>query len=260
MAQRVISYQGKDFAISYERILGSEANADSQILLFLHGWGSNKEVMKIAFSKHFQNFCHIYVDMPGFGNSANEVPLKTNDYASIMEIFTREVCGVEARECLIVGHSFGGKVAVLCNPKAMILLSSAGIRVKKSLKVRTKIALTKLGNKLGVRKLGKILRSSDVNMMNEGMYKTFKNVVDEDYAPLFGAYKGRAYIFWGKEDRATPLFCAHKIHSLIARSALFELEGDHYFFLKQGARIEQLYLESKVASAPFDEELRQAKE
>lgn len=246
VAKRQVTYRDSTFEISYEKILPSigQEGADSKILLLLHGWGSNKEVMKIAFAKYFKDFCHIYVDMPGFGDSPNEVPLKTNDYAGIIEQFVRVVCGVEARECLIVGHSFGGKVALLCNPKAMILLSSAGIRVPKSLKTRSKIALTKFGNKLGFKKLGKLLRSSDVNTMNEGMYKTFKNVVDEDYAPLFGAYNGRAYIFWGKADSATPLFCAHKIHSLIARSVLYELEGDHYFFLKQGALIEQLYTQA----------------
>ena len=36
-------------------------------------------------------------------------------------------------EFSIVGHSFGGKVGVLLNPKELILLSSAGILKKKSL-------------------------------------------------------------------------------------------------------------------------------
>jgi hypothetical protein len=36
-----------------------------------------------------------------------------------------------------MGHSFGGKIAVRLQPKLLILLSSAGIPKKKSLKTRT---------------------------------------------------------------------------------------------------------------------------
>lgn len=242
MAQRRIVYQNTSFDISYERILRENK---APILLFLHGWGSNKELMKVAFGKCFGDFEHLYVDMPGFGNSPNETPLFTHDYARIIEDFVREVVGIEARECVIVGHSFGGKVATLIAPKEMILLSSAGIKVPKSLKVRLKIALAKILKTLGLSHLTKAFRSSDVSAMNEGMYKTFKNVVDEDFLAHFTSFKGRASIFWGREDTATPLFCGERMAEAIESSRFFVLEGDHYFFLKQGAEVERLYKQNQ---------------
>lgn len=247
MAQRRIEYQGNIFDISYEILKPDlesrslESQDSPPIMLFLHGWGSNKDLMKIAFSKCFREFCHIYVDMPGFGNSPNEKPLHTQDYANIIQKFMREVAKIEASECVIVGHSFGGKVATLCQPKEMILLSSAGIIVPKPLKVRFKIALTKIMGKLGLKSIGKVFRSSDVSAMNEGMYQTFKNVVDEDFSGEFSSYGGVASIFWGESDKATPLFCGEKIAGLIKQSRFFPMQGDHYFFLKQGLEVERLY-------------------
>lgn len=104
MAQRRIEYQGECFDISYERVNHTDSKqiATKPIILFLHGWGSNKDVMKIAFSKCFHQYEHIYIDMPGFGNSPNDKPLFTSDYAQIVQIFLRDVCGVSAQEVLMV--------------------------------------------------------------------------------------------------------------------------------------------------------------
>lgn len=256
MARRSIEYDGRHFEISYEKISESKnvspsSGLDSQSckaesaplapLVFLHGWGSHKELMKIAFGKCFKDYQHIYIDMPGFGNSPNEYALRTEEYAQILEKFLQEVSGVSARECIVVGHSFGGKVAVLLQPKELILLSSAGIKIPKSWKVSCKIVLAKILGRLGLGALGRSFRSSDVKQMNEGMYQTFKNVVDEDFAPHFASYRGKVSIFWGRDDTATPLICAERIASLTHNNRLFVMEGDHYFFLKQAQEIERLY-------------------
>jgi len=69
------------------------------------------------------------------------------------------------------------------------------------------------------------------------MYETFKNVVNEDFSQEFAAYSGRALLFWGEEDTATPLSCAHKIEKLVKNSALETYSGDHYFFMQNTADI-----------------------
>jgi len=85
LALKKISYQNKDFFIHYE-ILNQDIKQD---IIFLHGWGSNKEVMKQAFGKLFKNYRHLYIDMPGFGKSTMPYVLNTNDYAFILDIFYR---------------------------------------------------------------------------------------------------------------------------------------------------------------------------
>lgn len=238
MAKKTIKYHDTHFDLSYEILCATQTPPSLSAILFLHGWGSNKEIMKIAFAQTFQQYHHIYLDMPGFGNSPNETSLYTQDYAHIVKLFLEQI---DYKVELIVGHSFGGKVGILCAPKEMILLSSAGIKIAKSFKVRCKICLAKLLGQFGLKGITKRFRSQDVKEMNEGMYQTFKNVVDEDFSDQFVAYKGKASIFWGKSDTATPLFCGYKIANLIEDSQFFALEGDHYFFLKQGEKIQKLY-------------------
>lgn len=311
MASRRITYLGESLEIAYIKQACQKAQEPRNIV-FLHGWGSHKELMHQAFAKSFADYTHYYIDLPGFGASpygeeleskvdssshAQELRiLDTSDYAHIVLAFLREL-GIRAD--IIVGHSFGGKVAVMCGkldsvlgnhspdcshfgavttdklaptlkceqnkrsgvgvssqaslekakstseqptPKTIgeiILLSSAGIVCKKPIKVRAKIACAKLAKALHIRL--PFLRASDARALNPTMYSIFKRVVDEDFSPIFAACRHNVSIFWGRDDKATPLESGEKIHALIPDSRLFVLNGDHYFFINQAARIESMY-------------------
>jgi len=226
MASRAIVYKGDEFNISYEIINPK----NSKTIIFLHGWGSNKEIMQQAFSKELREFKHIYIDMPGFGKSFNDKFLKTTDYANIIRVFLEEL---NVSLDIVAGHSFGGKVATLLNPECLILLSSAGILVPKPLSIRFKIALFKALKIFGISKLKEIFISDDAKGMNQGMYETFKFVVNEDFEQNFHEVTStKALLFWGKSDTATPLWTGKKIASIIKNSKLYPLDGDHFFFLK----------------------------
>ncbi|WP_297810891.1 alpha/beta hydrolase [uncultured Helicobacter sp.] len=246
MAQKRLDYKGQNFFISYE--VRESTNLSAPMLVILHGWGANKALMKQAFGTLFRDFKHCYIDMPGFGNSPTPpFALNTYDYAEILKIFLKQLL-IKPCECVILGHSFGGKVATLLEPKELILLSSAGIKVPKSLKVRVKIAIAKSLNRLAPRinaVFKHLLRSKDVENMNEIMYQTFKNVVDEDFSNIFANFRNPCYIFWGERDLATPLKSGKQIHALMPNSKFFVLESDHFFFLKGAKEIEKLYLKVK---------------
>lgn len=184
--------------------------------------------MKMAFKGRLDGFKQIYVDLAGFGKSTAPFALKTQDYANILQIFLNEI-GVNV-DC-VIGHSFGGKVGVLLNPPSLVLLSSAGILVKKSLKVRLKISLFKGLKVFGLGKFYKKFASKDASNLNQIMYETFKNVVDEDFSEKFANFENKALIFWGKGDLQTPLSSGEKIHFLIKNSQFYPLDGDHFFFL-----------------------------
>lgn len=245
MALARIHYQGSAFPISYD-LHNLSIPSPRGVLVFLHGWGSNKELMKIAFGQSFGEYVHLYIDLPGFGASANEQILHTHDYAQIIESLLSYIhthfSELDSQEFIMVGHSFGGKVATLLAKEQLILLSSAGILTPKPLKVRAKILLAKLCKGLGIR--AKFLRAQDAHNLNEAMYQTFKNVVDEDFSQFFKQCRAQVFVFWGKDDSATPLSSGEMIASLLPRSQFFPLEGDHYFFLKQAKLIESLYHKS----------------
>ncbi|MBD3807391.1 MAG: alpha/beta hydrolase [Epsilonproteobacteria bacterium] len=225
MAQRDVNYKKNVFNIAYDIV--NPAKEDTVVIL--HGWGSNKEIMKQAFSKQMGELRHIYIDMPGFGKSTNPIVLTTEDYANIIKMFLDDI---RVKPFFIAGHSFGGKVATLLNPICLILLSSAGILVPKPFSVRAKIAIFKILKPLGFGKMRRFFASRDVEGMSHEMYETFKNVVNEDFSKQFEAFGNNALLFWGKSDTATPLWTGEKINSIIKRSKLYPLEGDHYFFLK----------------------------
>ena len=232
MASKEIIYKEQPFTLSYEMVNPSQKEA----LLVLHGWGSNKEIMKQAFGTYMPEYKHIYLDMPGFGKSSNDMVLTTRDYANIVQLFLEKL-SLDPK--IVMGHSFGGKVATLLNPHCLVLLSSSGILVPKPFSVRAKISLFKLLKPLKLNMLKSLFVSDDAKGMSHEMYETFKNVVNERFEHHFFNVTGKALLFWGKADTATPLWTAEKIAEMIPDATLYPLEGDHYFFLNHAPLIAQ---------------------
>lgn len=224
MASKEIIYKEHTFKLAYELLNPTQ----EMVLLVLHGWGSNKEIMKQAFGNVLPDFKHIYLDMPGFGKSTNDIILTTVDYANIVQLF---MDGLGIRASIAMGHSFGGKVATLLNTPCLVLLSSAGVVTVKPWSVKIKIATFKLLKPLGMKKIRELFVAPDAQGMSHEMYETFKNVVNEDFESQFAKSKSKALCFWGKEDTATPLYTGEKIAGLIENSQFYPLDGDHFFFL-----------------------------
>ncbi len=225
MAQKSITYGGDVYDISYEVV---NPTCEKDIVL-LHGWGSNKGLMKSAFQKILSDFRHIYIDMPGFGSSSNESVLETKDYTEILKYFLKEL---KFSGDIVLGHSFGGKVATLLNPKLLVLVASSGILVPKPLHVKVKIVLFKFFKLIGLQKFRSLFVSQDAASLSPNMYETFKNVVNEDFRDQFAAFKGKALLCFGKEDTATPLYTAYEIETLMDDARVVAFPGDHYFFMK----------------------------
>jgi len=232
MASKEISYNNSTFNISYEILNPSQEES----ILILHGWGSNKEIMKQAFGKTLSEYKHIYIDMPGFGKSTNYIVLETSDYAAIVKEFLTKI---DVRPKIAMGHSFGGKVSTLLATPCLVLLSSSGVLVPKQMKVRLKIALFKFLKPFKLDRLHQLFVSDDAKGMSQAMYETFKNVVNEEFEANFSSSQSHALLFWGREDSATPLWSGEKIANLIEKSEFYPLDGDHFFFLSHSQFIAQ---------------------
>ena len=185
--------------------------------------------MQKSFGKVLNSYKHIYIDLPGFGNSSNNLSLTTIDYMKIIKLFLEII---ELSPFIIIGHSFGGKIATFLNPTLLVLLSSSGILTKKPWSIKLRISTFKILKKLGIKNIRNLFISSDVENMNQNMYETFKNVVDEDFKENFKKRSYNTLIFWGESDKATPLYTGKAINNYIKGSKFFELSGDHFFFLK----------------------------
>lgn len=224
MALKSVQWHQHTINISYE-IVNPSAKYD---MVVLHGWGSNKELMRNAFSKELDTFRHIYIDLPGFGNSSSCRVMNSEDYAEILSIFF-ELTGI--KKDLIMGHSFGGKIATLLEPDFLVLLSSAGILEPKPLKVWMKIYLFKMFKFFGLLSLRNFFVAADAKKLEPHMYETFKRVISEDFEPIFRHYTKKSLILWGQKDTATHLSSGEKIDALMTNSEFHAYDSDHYFFL-----------------------------
>ena len=228
MASRHFVTSRGEFDISY--ILDGDRAAPNA--LFLHGWGANKELMKSSFAAH--PFHALFLDLPGFGASANSAVLSTADYAVIVAEVLREL---DFQPQVIIAHSFGGKIAALLDPPLLVLLSSAGIPKRKTLAVRVKIALAKRLKFVVSNTLRDLFRTKDASGLNDTMYETLKRVVDEDFSAVFAARAKPTLIFWGRKDAAMPLYYGERIHALITGSRFVVFGGDHFFFAQHAKAI-----------------------
>lgn len=237
MALKTVHWKNHSLDISYE-IVNPSAKAD---MVVLHGWGSNKNLMKDAFSGYLDTFRHIYIDLPGFGNSTASCEMNTHQYREVIAAFLESI---SASRDIIMGHSFGGKIATLLNPDRLVLLSTAGIVEPKPLKVLMKIYTFKLFKLLGLTRFRELFVAQDAKKLDKFMYGTFKKVINEDFTPYFKNFRKKALIFWGESDTATHISSGEEIHRLISNSRFYAYDGDHYFFLHHAKEICEVIEES----------------
>ncbi len=171
------------------------------------------------------------MDFYGFGKSKAERPLTLYDYAdAIQEII--DAYGM--KEVVLVGHSFGGRVAILLasrlkNVKGIVLVDSAGMKPKNTLKKSMRKLKYKLRKAFGLST--SMCGSEDYRALDEVMKVTFKNVVNlylEDLLPKIGC---PALLIWGKRDKDTPLYMAKRMKRGIKDCGLIILEGGHFSYL-----------------------------
>ena len=197
-------------------------------IVFLHGWGCDGSIFLPIAERLVQNTCYV-VDLPGFGKSELPPPegWKVEDFADALFCFFRQN---NLQEALIVGHSFGCRVAIVfaaLHPEcvsSMFFAAPAGLR-RPSFKRWWRVRAYKLSKLFGS---GKAHNASQ-DYLDSGLLKnTFVKVVNENLAHYAKRISCPVLIVNGKQDTATPLWHAKKLHKLIAHSTLVQVDGDHF--------------------------------
>lgn len=202
-------------------------------IVFLHGWGGNASAFLFVAKRLKDRFRCTVFDMYGFGMTPEpDVPLTVKDYADGV-YFELKKAGVD--DCTIVGHSFGGRVAMEIaagHPefvRSLVLVDSAGIKPKRGLKYYIKVFTHKILKKLGSKGLK---GSKDYQVLSPIMKKTFVNVVNYDQTPFLKDIVCPTAIFWGRKDKVTPLYMAKKLNDGISDSEIFYLDGGHFAYIQ----------------------------
>jgi len=211
-------------------------------IVFLHGWGADKNSF-LWVKNYFQDYSLLFVDFPGFGESS--IPdgnYRLVDYVDELKFLLDEF---EIDELVLVGHSFGGRVAIkFCflyqddyQKIKLCLIDSAGIKPRRGLKYYIKVKTYKRYKKKALfsdkykTKLEKF-GSNDYKNLPAEMRRIFVNVVNEDLTSCAKFIKCKTLIIWGDHDFETPKYMARKLNKLIVKSNLcFISNAGHFSFL-----------------------------
>jgi pimeloyl-ACP methyl ester carboxylesterase len=215
-------------------------------LILMHGWGCNHTTVRSIAATAALTHTVYNIDFPGFGSS--QEPSEVWGVERYTKIIEELVSKEHLEKPVLVGHSFGGRVAILFasrNPvEKVILVDAAGIKPKRSLKYYAKVYSFKAGKKfwqlvLGKEKAQKRIDemrakrgSSDYAGASPMMRAILSKVVNEDLTDRLPLIKAPSLLIWGENDTATPLADAKKMVKLIPDAGLVSFPGcGHYSFL-----------------------------
>ncbi len=241
-----------NFIISYQ-ISGKLPEEGGSAIVFLPGWGrtmNDFDAIRAHLEKTFSEKTYIQLDLPGFGGSPMEKDdgMSVTEYAIFLKNFFEKI---GASRIILVGHSFGGKIAVkFCalfprHVEKLVLISAAGLSRKNA-----GVRLAALGSSLfrillfpfqhtkWTRRMKyafrKLFGSSDYQAtLSPALRETLKKNVRENSQKDAQKIISPTLIIWGEDDVVTPLKDGKKYHSLIHRSQFVVLPHcGHFSFLK----------------------------
>lgn len=211
-------------------------------ILLLHGWGQNIEMMKPIGDNFCDKFRITILDFPGFGKSQEPRDAWTIDqYSLMLENFVKQV-GI--KKPIVMGHSFGGRVAIRYsarnNIEKLILFGSPCIRVQSELSLKVRM-LKKMKTLPGMNKVGEYMKqfigSRDYKAASPIMRETLVNVVNEDLSKYAREIEEPTLLIWGENDTEAPVSEARELEKLMMDAALIILPGTHYAYLENLPRV-----------------------
>lgn len=215
----------------------------SKNLVFIHGWGATAKIFETVFYYLKDDFNIHYFDLPGFGNTTIEKVMTLKDYAEFVFKFLEKN---NIKEPIIIGHSFGGAIAIKLallypgNISKLILVSASAIRQR-----RYKIILIKkisdfikpfLPEKLRklILKILRLDKTDYAKIDSPKLKKTFKNIINDDLSIYLPTIKIPTLVIWGEKDNITPLTEGELMAKLIPNARLLVIKNaGHFRFLEK---------------------------
>ncbi len=237
------------------RIFGDFIPGDGGLVVCMHGWARTKEDF-LPFISELQTGCDrlaisrptiLNLDLPGFGSSPPpEAAVGTAWYAEMLEEALVSLdLELNSPDTVLLGHSFGGRVAVSHSaiakrpPCAMVLAGVPLIRIKPKARPSMKFQFARKLRSLGLLSEGSMdkirdqLGSSDYRATQGVMRQVFVKTVNEDYQSLISAIESKVYLVSGELDDQVPPEVAKEVNA-ISRNATSEvLEGIGHFIPTQ---------------------------
>ena len=199
-------------------------------VLALHGWARRGN----DFAAALEGLPAIAPDLPGFG--ASPVPgevIGADAYADILA----EILGSFDRPPVLVGHSFGGRVAVCLAARypemvgPLVLTGVPLIRLETGRRPPIAYRLVRWLNRVGLVSDERLERekrsrgSADYRAATGVMRDILVRVVNESYEGQLGRLTGPVHLIWGESDQEVPVSVAEAASALIANVTMEIVPG-----------------------------------
>jgi pimeloyl-ACP methyl ester carboxylesterase len=229
-------------------------NADAPVILMLHGWGVSSQSFDSMAKPLSARYRVILLDLPGFGGS--EMPptdWHIHDYAELVQSFVSKA--QFGRLNCIVGHSFGGRVAIkavgksLLKPRKLILMGSAGVRHSDTFRNQSFKTVAKVGKLVtalpGLSLVRDKLRlqlyrtAGSTDYLTAGpLQQVFLNTINEDLQSDAAAISIPTLLIWGDLDTETPVADGQLLANKIQGSNIRIVEhAGHFVYLDALERV-----------------------
>ena len=211
-------------------------------ILLLHGWGQNIEMMKPLGDRFCNNHRITILDLPGFG--ASEEPKEKWTIQKYNEMLEEFVEKVNIKKPIIIGHSFGGRLAIRYSAEhpieKLVLFGSPCIRIQEELPITVRI-LKSLKQVPGLNNIGEYMKkyigSRDYKAASPVMRQTLVEVVNEDLSKYAREIEEPTLLIWGENDTEAPVSDAKELERIMVDAALILLPGTHYAYLENLDRV-----------------------
>lgn len=197
-------------------------------IIILHGWGLERSTYKTLISllqkKGYEVFA---IDLPGFGaEPLKNTLMNLDDYIEFVRNFEEEKKIIKP---IIIGHSFGGRIALKYAwkyPGEVSKIILTGVPIIRHITIRGKIgymlaitfgklfSLLPKNFKIKIRKII-YFAIGEWDYYKAGPLKqVFENIINEDLTQYVKEVQVPIYLIWGALDRLTPVSDVEKIEKL----------------------------------------------
>lgn len=206
-------------------------------ILFIHGWGSNLKTM-LPLQCLEDKYHLLFIDLPGCGETQEpEQPLQYDDYVNQIVTLTEKM---KLNICYLVGHSFGGKLAIgLCkkysNLLGLFLISPSIIRPKHGFQYYSKVYIYKALKKFRLLKYFSkhSFGSQDYQNATPVMKQTLIQILQVHLEEELKNITLPVLLLWANQDEQTPFYMAKKAKQLLVNSEIVSINGDHFAYFHQ---------------------------
>lgn len=216
-------------------LMGEAFGTGTPAVLALHGWArTHRDFSAVLAPSGAEPLDAIALDLPGFGATpAPAEPWGSREYAEHVALVLSQM----ATPVVVLGHSFGGRVAVelaAARPNDVAALVLTGVplirrlgRRRVPLPFRAGRWMHRAGliSEVRMEALRQRYGSTDYRAAEGVMRQVLVRSVNESYEEALGAVRCPVTLVWGDDDAVVPVDVARTAASVLHDSRLIVLPG-----------------------------------